>query len=112
MYRSLNNPQGLQGWNGGDPCQESWIGVVCSGFSVIHIKIQGMSLTGSLGAALYNLTGSLVNNMHCLHYIVTILFTYFHTQRNGFNDDACVFRIVLRKGSLAYFPLGEQGNAL
>ncbi|KAK2423187.1 glucan synthase [Trifolium repens] len=110
MYRSLNNPQGLQGWNGGDPCQESWIGVACSGFSVIHIKIQGMRLTGSLGAALYNLTGSLVNSMHCLHYIVTILFTYFLTLRNGFNDDACVFRIVLRKGSLAYFPLGEQAG--
>ncbi|PNX54854.1 protein strubbelig-receptor family 2-like, partial [Trifolium pratense] len=52
---SLNNPQGLQGCNGGDPCEESWIGVACSGFSVIHLKIQGMRLTGSLGAALYNL---------------------------------------------------------
>ncbi|WJX17677.1 hypothetical protein P8452_07563 [Trifolium repens] len=55
MYGSLNNPQVLQGWNGGDPCEEAWTGVACSGSSVIHLKIQGMNLTGSLGAALYNL---------------------------------------------------------
>ncbi|CAJ2673115.1 unnamed protein product [Trifolium pratense] len=55
MYRSLNYPQVLQGWNGGDPCEESWTGVACSGSSIIHLKIQGMNLTGSLGAALYNL---------------------------------------------------------
>ncbi|XP_045823469.1 geranyl diphosphate phosphohydrolase isoform X2 [Trifolium pratense] len=24
---SLNNPQGLKGWNGGNPCEESWITV-------------------------------------------------------------------------------------
>ncbi|WJX33365.1 hypothetical protein P8452_21577 [Trifolium repens] len=61
MYRSLNNPQGLQGWNGGDPCEESSIGEACSGFcnytySIDSIsKIQGMSLTRSLEVALYNL---------------------------------------------------------
>ncbi|KAI5408385.1 hypothetical protein KIW84_054278 [Lathyrus oleraceus] len=37
LYRSLNNPQGLHGWNGGDPCEEYWTGVACSDSSVIHL---------------------------------------------------------------------------
>jgi hypothetical protein len=45
-------------------------------------------------------------------YVLFRHLTLFFQQRNGFNDDACVFRIVFRKGSLAYFPLGEQGNVL
>ncbi|KAI5396604.1 hypothetical protein KIW84_062707 [Lathyrus oleraceus] len=55
LYRSLNNPQGLHGWNGGDPCEEYWTGVACSDSSVIHLKIQGLNLTGYLGSSLYNL---------------------------------------------------------
>lgn len=37
LYRALNNPPQLKGWrlDGGDPCQESWTGVSCSGSSVI-----------------------------------------------------------------------------
>ncbi|WJX62418.1 hypothetical protein P8452_47417 [Trifolium repens] len=70
-------------------CEESWIGVACSGFSAIHLKIQGMSLTGSHGAALYNLqnlkifqeiplkpylltkpsVSTLQLSPHCLHYV-------------------------------------------
>ncbi|XP_061348889.1 protein STRUBBELIG-RECEPTOR FAMILY 2-like [Gastrolobium bilobum] len=55
LYRALNYPTALQGWNGGDPCEESWTGVACSGSSVIHLKIQGLNLTGYLGGSLYNL---------------------------------------------------------
>ncbi|KAJ1396021.1 Serine-threonine/tyrosine-protein kinase, catalytic domain [Sesbania bispinosa] len=55
LYRALNYPPTLQGWNGNDPCEESWTGVACSGSSVIHLKIRGLNLTGCLGSMLYNL---------------------------------------------------------
>ncbi|KAE9593882.1 putative protein kinase RLK-Pelle-LRR-V family [Lupinus albus] len=55
LYRTLNYPLVLQGWNGSDPCEESWAGVTCSGSSVIHLKIQGLNLTGYLGSKLYSL---------------------------------------------------------
>ncbi|KAI4348758.1 hypothetical protein L6164_009440 [Bauhinia variegata] len=55
LYRTLNNPPVLKGWNGADPCDESWTGVECSGSSVIHLKIPGLNLTGYLGGQLYNL---------------------------------------------------------
>ncbi|CAL0321605.1 unnamed protein product [Lupinus luteus] len=55
LYRTLNSPPALQGWNGGDPCEESWTGVACSGSSVIHLKIQGLHLNGYLGGLLNNL---------------------------------------------------------
>ncbi|KAK7345126.1 hypothetical protein VNO77_15587 [Canavalia gladiata] len=55
LYKALNKPPMLHGWNGGDPCAESWTGVACSGSSVIHLKIQGLNLTGYLGGLLYNL---------------------------------------------------------
>nr|KYP70591.1 Protein STRUBBELIG-RECEPTOR FAMILY 2 [Cajanus cajan] len=45
----------LKGWNGSDPCGESWTGVACSGPSVIQLKLQGLNLTGYLGSLLYNL---------------------------------------------------------
>ncbi|XP_061346375.1 protein STRUBBELIG-RECEPTOR FAMILY 2-like [Gastrolobium bilobum] len=55
LYRALNYPSVLQGWNGSDPCEEYWTGVVCSGASVEHLKIQGLNLTGCFGSMLYNL---------------------------------------------------------
>ncbi|PSS01834.1 Protein STRUBBELIG-RECEPTOR FAMILY 2 like [Actinidia chinensis var. chinensis] len=57
MYAALNNPPQLQGWklSGGDPCEESWAGVACSGSSVIHIKLHGLQLTGKLGFRLSQL---------------------------------------------------------
>ncbi|XP_027350087.1 protein STRUBBELIG-RECEPTOR FAMILY 2-like [Abrus precatorius] len=55
LYRALNYPPVLQGWNGSDPCEESWTGVACSGSSVIHLKIRGLNLTGYLGSLLYDL---------------------------------------------------------
>ncbi|XP_022640279.1 protein STRUBBELIG-RECEPTOR FAMILY 2 [Vigna radiata var. radiata] len=55
LYRTLNNPLALKGWNGNDPCEESWTGIACSGSSVIHIQIQRLNLTGHLGSLLNNL---------------------------------------------------------
>ncbi|KAK2389194.1 hypothetical protein QL285_062804 [Trifolium repens] len=48
MYRSLNNPQGLQWWR-------SLRGVFDRRSLFWVLKIQGMSLTRSLGAVLYYL---------------------------------------------------------
>ncbi|KAK6124625.1 hypothetical protein DH2020_041628 [Rehmannia glutinosa] len=39
LYRSLNSPMQLEHWKleGGDPCEETWIGVHCSGSSIINL---------------------------------------------------------------------------
>ncbi|KAI3984313.1 hypothetical protein MKX01_011267, partial [Papaver californicum] len=57
LYKSLNQPPQLVGWklNGGDPCEESWKGIPCSGSSVMFIKINGLELNGSLGGNLFSL---------------------------------------------------------
>nr|XP_043618618.1 protein STRUBBELIG-RECEPTOR FAMILY 2 [Erigeron canadensis] len=58
LYRSFNSPPQLTGWKlsgGGDPCQESWTGVSCSGTSVIQIKLDNLNITGNLGYQLDNL---------------------------------------------------------
>ncbi|KAG9134764.1 hypothetical protein Leryth_001065 [Lithospermum erythrorhizon] len=57
FYRSLNNPPQLRNWKseGGDPCQESWIGVDCEGSSIIHLKLHGLNLSGNIGYDLVNL---------------------------------------------------------
>ncbi|XP_010257426.1 PREDICTED: protein STRUBBELIG-RECEPTOR FAMILY 2 isoform X2 [Nelumbo nucifera] len=57
LYTSLNCPSQLKGWNlnGGDPCEESWTGVSCSGSSVIFIKLHGLGLGGNLGDQLSGL---------------------------------------------------------
>ncbi|KAL1312338.1 hypothetical protein HN51_038955 [Arachis hypogaea] len=55
LYKALNYPPQLQGWNGSDPCEESWKGIACSGSSVIHIKIRGLNLTGNFGSMLRDL---------------------------------------------------------
>ncbi|KAK7267354.1 hypothetical protein RIF29_20024 [Crotalaria pallida] len=62
LYRTLNYPPLLQGWNSGDPCEESWTGVACSGSSVIHLNIPGLNLSGYLG-------GALLNNLHNLKHL-------------------------------------------
>ncbi|XP_002965192.2 protein STRUBBELIG-RECEPTOR FAMILY 8 [Selaginella moellendorffii] len=54
LYGSWNSPR-LSGWNsgpGGDPCGESWQGVLCTGPRVTSIKLPGQNLGGSLGYAL------------------------------------------------------------
>ncbi|KAF6158802.1 hypothetical protein GIB67_040316 [Kingdonia uniflora] len=57
LYRSLNNPPQLIGWNsiGGDPCEESWKGISCSGSSVIFIKLNELELRGHFGNQLSNM---------------------------------------------------------
>ncbi|XP_043691347.1 protein STRUBBELIG-RECEPTOR FAMILY 2 isoform X2 [Telopea speciosissima] len=57
LYRALNYPAQLKGWkrDGGDPCEESWIGISCSGSSVIFIHLHGLRLGGNLGDQLSNL---------------------------------------------------------
>ncbi|XP_031397333.1 protein STRUBBELIG-RECEPTOR FAMILY 2 [Punica granatum] len=57
LYGSLNYPSQLKGWrsDGGDPCVEPWTGVACSGSSVQYLKLDGLNLSGVLGAELYNL---------------------------------------------------------
>ncbi|KAL0555183.1 hypothetical protein IC582_009122 [Cucumis melo] len=57
LYSAMNYPLELKGWRkeGGDPCEESWTGVSCSGSSVIYLKLHGLNLTGTLGGQLSNL---------------------------------------------------------
>ncbi|KAF8395893.1 hypothetical protein HHK36_019848 [Tetracentron sinense] len=57
LYKTLNHPPQLKGWklNGGDPCEESWTGISCSGSSIIFIKLHGLELGGILGSQLINL---------------------------------------------------------
>ncbi|CAN8298491.1 unnamed protein product [Cochlearia groenlandica] len=57
LYKSLNNPPQLKGWRleGGDPCGDEWIGVSCSGSSIVDIQLRGLKLLGSLGNQLQNL---------------------------------------------------------
>ncbi|KAF5747706.1 putative Receptor protein kinase CLAVATA1 precursor [Tripterygium wilfordii] len=57
LYNALHNPPQLKGWRsaGGDPCVESWTGVSCYGSSVIHLKLPGLGLRGTLGSELQNL---------------------------------------------------------
>ncbi|KAJ8760151.1 hypothetical protein K2173_011007 [Erythroxylum novogranatense] len=57
MFNSLNSPSQLDGWksSGGDPCDDSWKGITCSGSSVTEVKLSGLGITGSLGYQLANL---------------------------------------------------------
>ncbi|KAG2538319.1 protein STRUBBELIG-RECEPTOR FAMILY 6-like isoform X3 [Panicum virgatum] len=50
LFTSMNSPGQLQGWkaSGGDPCNESWKGISCSGSSVTAIKLPGLGLSGTL----------------------------------------------------------------
>ncbi|KAJ4969703.1 hypothetical protein NE237_002802 [Protea cynaroides] len=57
LYKALNYPAHLKGWKrrGGDPCEELWTGISCSGSSVIYIQLRGLRLGGNLGGQLSNL---------------------------------------------------------
>lgn len=57
FYTSLNSPSQLSGWksDSGDPCGESWKGIICEGSSVVAIQVSGMGLTGTLGYLLSDL---------------------------------------------------------
>ncbi|CAN6462455.1 unnamed protein product [Victoria cruziana] len=58
MYSNLNSAPQLSGWSsdGGDPCEDSWKGIKCSGSSVTEIKLSGLGLTGTMGYQLSSLT--------------------------------------------------------
>ncbi|KAB1218266.1 Protein STRUBBELIG-RECEPTOR FAMILY 7 [Morella rubra] len=58
MYSSLNSPSQLTQWSstGGDPCDQSWKGITCSGSRVTEIKLSGLGLSGSMGFQLASLT--------------------------------------------------------
>ncbi|XP_012068778.1 protein STRUBBELIG-RECEPTOR FAMILY 6 [Jatropha curcas] len=58
MFTSLGSPGQLTQWkaNGGDPCEESWKGVTCSGPRVTEIKLSGLALSGQMGYQLASLT--------------------------------------------------------
>ncbi|KAK8941255.1 Protein STRUBBELIG-RECEPTOR FAMILY 6 [Platanthera zijinensis] len=51
FYSSVNSPSQLTGWteNGGDPCGQSWKGILCSDSSVTELKLSGLGLNGNLG---------------------------------------------------------------
>ncbi|KAF7840591.1 protein STRUBBELIG-RECEPTOR FAMILY 8 [Senna tora] len=57
LYNAFNSPSQLAGWkiSGGDPCGESWKGIVCEGSTVVSIKISGLGLNGTMGYLLSNL---------------------------------------------------------
>ncbi|KAK3016793.1 hypothetical protein RJ639_006059, partial [Escallonia herrerae] len=51
IYASLNNPSQLTNWKptGGDPCGESWKGIICQGTAVVSLQVPGLGLSGTLG---------------------------------------------------------------
>ncbi|KAK3021938.1 hypothetical protein RJ639_046137 [Escallonia herrerae] len=58
IYTSLNNPSQLTNWKptGGDPCGESWKGIICQGTAVVSLQVPGLGLSGTLGYLLSALT--------------------------------------------------------
>ncbi|KAJ7963375.1 Strubbelig-receptor family protein [Quillaja saponaria] len=58
MYSTLNSAPQLTQWSpsGGDPCDQSWKGIICSGTRVTEIKLAGLGLTGNMGFQLASLT--------------------------------------------------------
>ncbi|XP_038717431.1 protein STRUBBELIG-RECEPTOR FAMILY 5-like isoform X1 [Tripterygium wilfordii] len=73
MYTGLNYPSKLDGWksSGGDPCDDSWEGITCSGSAVKEIRLSGLGLTGSMGYQLSSLTSV----------------TYFDLSQNNLKND-------------------------
>ncbi|CAN6449162.1 unnamed protein product [Victoria cruziana] len=95
IYTSLNQPPQLTGWktNGGDPCGESWLGVSCSGSSVVSIKISGLGLNGTMGYALSNLLSLKTldfsnNNIHdTIPYQLPPNVTYLNLAHNNLSGN-------------------------
>ncbi|MFS7950154.1 putative non-specific protein-tyrosine kinase RLK-Pelle-LRR-V family [Helianthus anomalus] len=58
MYQSLNSPGQLTEWSssGGDPCDENWKGITCSGSRVTEINLSSLGLSGGIGYQLSSLT--------------------------------------------------------
>eukprot|EP00250_Pteridium_aquilinum_P010843 c19666_g2_i1 orf=206-2053(+) len=58
LYGSLNTPGALTSWvsSNGDPCGQSWKGIVCAGSAVTEINLSGLGLNGQLSYNLGKLT--------------------------------------------------------
>lgn len=58
LYTSLGSPWLLTSWvsSNGDPCGQSWKGVVCTGSAVTEINLSGLGLNGPLSYNLGSLT--------------------------------------------------------
>nr|CAN63788.1 hypothetical protein VITISV_000288 [Vitis vinifera] len=67
LYKELNYPPQLEKWRSyaGDPCDESWKGISCSGSTVIFIQLPGLNLGGHLGGQLHNLHNLKQLNLAC-----------------------------------------------
>lgn len=65
LYSSLGSPSSLTSWisNNGDPCGQSWKGIVCTGSNVTQINLPGLGLTGVLSYNLGKLTSLLVMDL-------------------------------------------------
>ncbi|KAK9290476.1 hypothetical protein L1049_008646 [Liquidambar formosana] len=91
LYLALNSPPQLKGWRpeGGDPCNESWTGVSCSG------KLHGQRLGGYLGGMLSNLHSLKQLDLACNYFSENIpysLTSLMHLRRldlsyNNFTGD-------------------------
>ncbi|KAI0504568.1 hypothetical protein KFK09_015520 [Dendrobium nobile] len=95
LYSTLNDPPQLTGWKsiGGDPCEESWRGISCSGSDVISIELAGLGLGGTLGYLLSNLLSLKtldVSNNNIREYIPFQLppnLTYLNLASNNFSGN-------------------------
>ncbi|CAA2938535.1 STRUBBELIG-RECEPTOR FAMILY 2 [Olea europaea subsp. europaea] len=127
LYRSLNSPPQLKEWklDGGDPCDESWTGVSCFGSSVIHLKLHGLELTGTLGFDLSNLRSLKQLDLSSNHihgdipYFVLPNVTQLNLSGNNFSQSipySLVYMKHLRHLNLSHNtlsgPLGDVFNGL
>ncbi|CAL1397573.1 unnamed protein product [Linum trigynum] len=116
VYSSVNSASQLTNWksNGGDPCGESWKGVVCQGSSVVSLELSGLGLSGSMGYLLNDLSSLKTldlsnNNFHdSIPYQLPPNLTSLNLARN--NLSASLPYSISTMASLSY--LNVSGNSL
>lgn len=57
MYATWGSPASLSSWSSLDPCDGSWIGITCTGITVVSVTLNFMSLQRRLDPAVGCLTG-------------------------------------------------------